>query len=291
MLIVGSLLALVCGLANSTAAALEKRESVLQTSAGTGLRLLVVLARRGWWLLAMALSVLAWVAEAGALALAPIPVVTSLRSAGRGGLVLVGHHWLGERFGRVELTGVGMLAVGGVLVATSVAGGGKPALPLSNLTEGLVALGVGLVALALSRLHSGLLLGGAVGVLYVATGVFTKEVGDRFAREGLAAVPGLLLTPGPWVMVLFSVAAISVTQRAFQRANAASVAAASTAISADGLILAGLLLYKEPLGRGAAAVPLVVGIVISTLGAIALAIGGGRSRDGSARPGEGVSTG
>lgn len=274
MLIAGALLALVCGLGNSGAAALEKREMVRGAPSGHGVRVLAGLARRPWWLFAMALSLLAWVAEAGALGLAPVPVVTTLRTLGRAGLVVAGHRWLGERFGRWELTGVALLAVGGILTASSVASANAAAKPLSDLTELLVALVCAAVAGGLALRGSGLELGSAVGVLFVATGVFTKEIGDRVVRDGISAITGLLATPGPWLMVILSVWAISLLQHAFSRSNAATVSAASTTISANGLIAAGVALYHEPLARGADIVPLLIGIVVSALGAVALAVRG-----------------
>ena len=270
-MIVGALLALLCGLANSAAAALEKREVVVTDSPRRGIRLLGQLVRRPLWLTAMALSLVAWGAEAGALGLAPVPVVTTLRSAGRGGLVFAGHRWLGERFGRVELVGVALVALGGILTASSVVSAHPAARPLSTLDELLVAASAGLLAAALARSDNGLVLGTAVGVLFVATGVFTKEIGDRFVRDGATAIWQLLQTPGPWLMVALSVWAISVLQRAFTRANAASVSAASTMVSANGLILAGVLLYHEPLAHGGELIPLVAGIVSSAVGAVALA--------------------
>lgn len=271
MFFLGSALALICGLANSAAAALEKRE-MMQVGVGEhGLGLLATLARRPLWLLAMALSLLAWVAEAGSLGLVPVPVVTSLRSLGRGGLVVAGHRWLGERFTRVELAGVGLLAVGGVLVASTVITAGAAAPPLSDLTEVLTAVALSVPAALLARSRSGILKGAAVGVLFVATGVFTKEIADRVVRDGGAAIVKLLLTPGPWMMIALSVWSISLIQHAFARANAASVSAASTTVSAIGLILAGVLLYGEPLAHGAGLIPLVGGIVLSAIGAVALA--------------------
>jgi hypothetical protein len=271
MFYLGSALALVCGLANSAAAALEKRE-MMQVGVGEhGLALLATLIRRRLWLLAMALSLLAWIAEAGSLGLVPVPVVTSLRSLGRGGLVVAGHRWLGERFSRVELTGVVLLAVGGVLVASSVITSGAAAPPLSDITEVLTAVLLAVPAALLSRSRSGILKGAAVGILFVATGVFTKEIADRVVRDGAAAIPKLLATPGPWLMIALSVWSLSLIQHAFARANVASVSAASTTVSANGLITAGVLLYHEPLARGAELVPLVLGIVLSAAGAVALA--------------------
>ena len=270
MLIAGALLALVCGLANSAAAALEKREIMRVATSGRGLRLLLVLIRRRWWLSAMLLSVLAWSAEAAALGLAPVPVVTTLRSAGRGGLVFAGHRWLGERFGRLELAGVILLAAGGVLTASSVAAPNATAQPLSGITELLIAAVAAVLAGGFARSQSGLVIGAGVGILFVATGVFTKEIGDRFVRDGTAAITALLATPGPWLMLGLSVWAISLLQGAFKRANAASVSAASTTVSANGLIIAGIALYHEPLAHGGDIVPLLIGIVLSALGAIAL---------------------
>lgn len=271
MFLLGSALALICGLANSAAAALEKRE-MMQVGVGErGLRLLATLAQRRWWLLAMALSLLAWAAEAGSLGLVPVPVVTSLRSLGRGGLVVAGHRWLGERFTRIELAGVGLLGVGGVLVASSVITRGAAAPPLSNLTEVLTAVVLSVPAALLARSRSGILKGAAVGILFVATGVFTKEIADRVVRDGGAAIVKLLITPGPYLMIALSVWSLSLIQHAFARANAASVSAASTTVSANGLILAGVLLYGEPLAHGAGLVPMVAGIVLSAAGAVALA--------------------
>lgn len=271
-MIIGGLLALVCGLANSAAATLEKREVLAVKSRRQGLALLAELVRRPLWLLAMLLSFIAWVAEAGALGLAPVPVVTTLRSAGRGGLVLAGHRWLGERFGRIELAGVALLAVGGILTASSVAPASATAPPLPDLQELLVAAATVALALALTRSASGIVLGAVVGILFVATGIYTKEIGDRFVRDGLAALPALAQTPGPWLMIALSVWAISLLQRAFSRSNAATVAAASTTVSANGLIIAGVVLYHERLASGANVIPLVIGIVISAAGAVALAI-------------------
>ena len=219
----------------------------------------------------MALSLLAWTAEAGSLALVAIPVVTSLRSLGRGGLIVIGHRWLGERFTRVELAGVILLAVGGVLVASSVVTSGAADPPLSDLTEVLVALAVAAPAALLARSRSGIFMGAAVGLLFVATGVFTKEISDRVVRDGLGGSVNVLLTPGPWLMIVLSVWSLSLIQHAFTRANAASVSAASTTVSANGLILAGVLLYHQQLATGGELVPLVLGIVLSAIGAVALA--------------------
>lgn len=220
----------------------------------------------------MVLSFGAWLAEAGALGLAPVPVVTTLRSAGRGALVVAGHRWLGERFGRLELAGVALLAIGGVMTASSVVSSTVTPGPLSDWVEVVVALAVAGIAAVLARGRSGVMLGSAVGVLFVATGVFTKEIGDRVVREGASGILAVALTPGPWLMIILSVWSISLLQHAFTRANAATVSAASTTVSANGLIVAGVILYRQPLATGGHIAVLVLGIVLSAVGAVAIAL-------------------
>lgn len=273
MLIAGILLSLISGLANSGAAFLEKHQMLVgDVSERRGIRLLSALLRRPLWMLAMLLSVLAWLSETAALGLAPVAVVTTLRSAGRGGLVVAGHRWLGERFGRLELAGVAMLVAGGVLTSLSVATSHAPP-PLSNVVELLLAAVSAVVAICLVRTRHAIGLAAATGVLFVGTGVFGKEIGDRVVRDGAAALPALMATPGPWLTVILGASGIIVLQRAFTRSNAASVSAITMTISADGLIAASVVLYHQPLARAGAALPLLLGIVISTLGGIAVAAG------------------
>ncbi|MGH2872000.1 MAG: hypothetical protein ACRDL5_06010 [Solirubrobacteraceae bacterium] len=270
MLIAGALLSVVCGLANSAAALLEKREMLHAGTGRRGLALLVLLARRPWWLVAMGFSVIAWASETAALGLAPVPVVTTLRSAGRGGLVIAGHQWLDEHFGRLELVALVLLTAGGILTAVSAATH-PVAAPLSIADELLIAAISVALTVILARGRHSLGLGSAVGVLFVATGIYGKEIGDRIVRDGSSALTALLVTPGPWLMIVLGLWAISLLQHALTRANAASVAAVTTTISSNGLIAAGALLYHQPVASGTTVIPLVLGLIVSALGAAALA--------------------
>jgi drug/metabolite transporter (DMT)-like permease len=293
MLVIGSLLALLSGMFNAAAAALEKREGMRTGLGQRGWRLLAALARRPAWLLAIGLSALAWVGEAASLALAPVPVTATLRNAGRGLLVVGGARWLKERFTFPELVGVVLASAGGVITAISVVNSGVQRRLLSNVTQLLVGAGCMLVAAAVAALsrwlagegrHSrkgkvvspgrekaaGLIMGAAVGVLFAGTGVFTKEIGDRFAVYGLGGLRPVLLSTGTWLMVVMAVWAQSLIQQAFRHANAASVSAVNACVASLGLIGAGFALYGESLPKGAGAVLLVSGIVISLGGAALL---------------------
>jgi hypothetical protein len=122
------------------------------------------------------------------------------------------------------------------------------------------------------RKAAGVATGAAVGLLFAGTGVFTKEIGDRFAIYGVGGLTAVLPSAGIWLMVLMSVWAQSLLQQAFRRANAASVSAANASVASLGLIGAGFALYRQGLPGGAGAGLLVGGVIIS-LGGTALLLG------------------
>jgi drug/metabolite transporter (DMT)-like permease len=270
MLVAGILLCLFAGLAIALAAALEKREGMAVGGEVQRFRLLAALVRRPWWLVAMGVSVAAWLAQAGGLALVPIAAAATLLGAGRALLVVLGIRWLGERFGGWELAGVGLATVGAVAAATTA--GGHAARPeLSNGVQLAVGAGALVVAVAVTRRSSGVALGVGAGVLFAATGVYTKEIGDRVAIHGLSGIGLVVASPSLWVMLAFTVLAQSYLQTAFRRVNAATVSATNTAVSMNGLIVCGFVLYQEPFPSGAAGAVLVLGILASAAGASLLA--------------------
>ena len=284
---------------NATAAWLEKREGMRTATTRSGMRLLAALARRPAWLAAMVLSALAWVGEAASLALAPVPIVATLRNAGRGLLVVGGGRWLNERFSRLEILGVALASGGGIITAIGAANSKVVHKPLSNWTEIVVGasciLAAGVVSGLSSRLSpsrlspsrlspsglgatgddhrrkaAGIATGAAVGLLYAGTGVFTKEIGDRFAIYGIGGLTAVLPSAGIWLIVLMSVWAQSLLQQAFRRANAASVSAANASVASLGLIGAGFALYHQGLPGGAGTALLLGGIIVSVAGTLLL---------------------
>ncbi len=309
MLVVGSLLALISGMFNAAAAWLEKREGMRTATASRGLRLLAALARRPAWLVAMVISALAWVGEAAALALAPVPVVATLRNAGRGLLVVGGGRWLDERFSRLEIVGVALASAGGAITAAGAAHSEVVRKPLSNWDELAVGascmLAAGLVAALSARLAgapgapprkaASVATGVAVGLLFAGTGVFTKEIGDRFAIYGVGGLTAVLPSAGLWLMVVMSVWAQSLLQEAFRHANAASVSAANASVASLGLIGAGFVLYRQNLPGGAGAALLIGGVVVSLAGTglllgsrpVSAAEAGARPGAAGAPPGDG----
>lgn len=276
MLVAGILLCLFAGLANALAAALEKREGMAIAAEVQRFRLLAALVRRPWWLVAMGVSVAAWLAQAGGLALVPIAAAATLLGAGRALLVVLGIRWLGERFGRLELAGVGLATLGAVAAAaTAGTEAGRP--ELSNAVQLAVGAGALLIAVAVTRRSNGVASGVGAGVLFAATSVYTKEIGDRVATHGLSGIPLVLAGPSLWVMLTFTVVAQSYLQTAFRQMNAATVSATNAVVSMNGLVICGFALYREPFPSGASGVLLVLGILASAAGASLLAAGAASS--------------
>lgn len=293
MLVLGSLLALISGMLNAAAAALEKHEGMRTATARKGVGLLTALARRPLWLLAIGLSAVAWVSEAASLASAPVPVVATLRNAGRGLLVVGGARWLQEHFTAMELVGVALASAGGAVTAIGSANSTVVRRPLSNLTELIVAASCAAAALVVARVAArignsrrpgidrsvpaprraraaGVATGAAVGLLFAATGVYTKEIGDRFALYGAGGLTAVLGSAGLWLMIAMSVWAQSLLQQAFRSANAASISATNASVASLGLIAAGFLLYGENIPGGLAGIMLFSGMFVSLAGTVLL---------------------
>ena len=271
MVILGAILAIVAGIGYNASAAVQKREAVAVGTRVAVARLLPALARRRLWLIASLLELLAWLAQAVALAVAPIAVVIPLMGLGGAVLVFLGISWLGERFRQVEIWAIVLVAVGATAAAVAAEHGGAARAPLpfaDQVAIAGVAVGAGL---AIAAFKTGIAYGTAAGFLYAATAIFTKEIADRFAVYGWAAVGRLLASPTPWLIAAVAITALALVQAGFQRANAASVVAAMTAVDTSGPILAGFFLYHERFPAGPSGVVLALGVAAAVLGATLLA--------------------
>jgi len=271
VLVLGGILAVLTGLAYNLTAAVQKYETVRADAPAR--RLLPALVRRPLWLLALVLDLGAWVGQVAALTLAPIALAVPLMAAGAALLVLLGVRWLGETFGRLELGAVALISAGAAAAAIA-AGSTSPArAPLAAATQLAVGAAAALAALLAARSRSGVALGTAAGCLYAASAIYSKEVGDRVATHGWGwhTVALLLTSPTPYLLALFGVAALWLVQVGYQRANAATVTAAQTALETVGPIIAGFLLYHEAWPSGAGGPLLALGIAATALGATMLA--------------------
>ncbi|MHB8512748.1 MAG: hypothetical protein ACYDCC_11270 [Actinomycetota bacterium] len=263
MIWIGALVAIATGVVYNGAAALQKREAMM-VSVGSK-HLLATLAHRKVWLAATSMSLVAWIGQVASLALAPVALVVPLLTIGSALLVVLGVRMLHERFHVPELIGIALVAIGAAIAGGSEAGSTASHTPLSFPVQLMIAAIACIGAVLIMQRKSGIAFGVASGFGFAAVAIFSKELGDRFAERGIHAVPSLLQSPAPYLLIAISIGALSLLQSGFQRANAASVMAALAMPEAIGPLIAGFALYHEryPHGVGAILLPLGLGCAIS----------------------------
>lgn len=251
----GLLLALACA-AGASLGGLWKQKGAAQTrdvdihhplqSAGA-------LFRSKWFVIGWITAVFAWLLHIGALALAPLSLGQAVIS---GGIVLLG--LLAERFFDLEVTR--RQWVGLALLALAMAALGVTAHSDSNHSSygiativGLELAAVGLgVACALGcrrerlREHHGLLLGFAGGIFFGVSDISIKAM-----TSGSHGVLGYL---GPWTLlgILCAAGAFFATARSLQIGNAVAVIAATTSAANVLGIVAGIVVFGDPVGHSPA---------------------------------------
>ena len=269
MIVAGAIIAVATGVAYNLGAALQKREA---TEVAVGAKhLLRQLAKRKVWLAATALSTFAWVGQVAALALAPVALVVPLLATGSAVLVVLGVRFLHERFRTPELVGVALVAVGAAAAGASEAGSTASHHALRYSVQFLIVIVAAVCALLVMRWRSGVAYGAASGFGFAAVAIFSKEIGDGFANRGIRAVPHLLASPAPYLLLAVSLGALSLLQAGFQRGNAASVMAALSVPESIGPLIAGFWLYHEKYPHGIAAGVLPAGLVCAIAGSALLA--------------------
>lgn len=210
----------------------------------------VALFRSKWFMIGWLAALVAWMLHVGALALAPLSLGQAVIS---GGIVLVGV--LAERFfdfklRRRQWIGLAVLGVGmGVLGATAHSESNHTSFgiwPLVAFEVGAVGIGI-LTALSLRserlRDHQGILLGVSAGLWFGVADVSVKAVtsGDH----GLWSLFG----PWSWLGILCAVGAFFASARSFQLGEGIGVIAASTAAANLLGIVAGIMVFGDPLGK------------------------------------------
>ena len=210
--------------------------------------------RQRWWAIGFAVAALAWVLHVVSLKLAPLSIVQAVLA---GGFVLLGI--LAERFfgltvGRREWTGIGLTTVGlamlgltaGEAQANSSHGAYLPAAAVAF--EGALLM-AGAAALLWHRRpgsngESGVLLGAAAGLLFTVSHIGIKAL----TTEVSFADPASFVTPWSALVVAAFVAAFFASARSLQIGEAVPVIAITSVASNVSAILAGIVVFRDPIG-------------------------------------------
>ena len=205
--------------------------------------------RSRWYLLGMAIAMGSWGFHVGALALAPISLVQSVIAGGLVLLTVVADKLFGFKVTRREWIGVALTAAGLAFLAATLEGEGREA--HSDYEAATLTLYVGLaftlaVVLAWAgprTRHAGALLGASAGLLWAGSDVSIKALSDSLEADGVA----VLAHPLALVILLASLAGLTVSARSLQLGKAVPVIAVTSAAANIWTIASGPIVFGEPL--------------------------------------------
>ncbi len=258
----GILLSLLCALATNVAFLLKHRGACAapDVSLRRPIASAVGLFRSKWFTIGMLVALGAWVLHVAALALAPLSVVQAIIAGGLVFLTVLAERWFGFTVGTRQWAGVGLTALGLVLLAATLPthGGAHASYSMAGMIafeSALLVVGTFLVLSPKlgSHEHHGVMLGTAAGILFgvsdVAIKALTGAVGD--------GVTGLL---SPWLVtcILASVIAFYASARGLQKGDAVPVITLTSAAANVTAISGGILVFGDPMPGD------TVGIVIQS---------------------------
>jgi drug/metabolite transporter (DMT)-like permease len=248
----GILLALLCAFATNLAFLLKHRGACAapDVSLGHPLRSAVGLFRSKWFAVGMLVALGAWSLHVFALALAPLSIVQAVISGGLVFLTVLAERWFGFTVGIRQWLGVGLTALGLVLLAVTLPshGGASASYSLAAMIafeSALLCVGTFLVLSQKlgSHEHHGVMLGVAAGILFGVSDVAIKALTGSVGAEG---VMGLL---SPWLLtcVIASVIAFYASARGLQRGEAVPVITLTSAAANVSAISGGIIVFGDPM--------------------------------------------
>jgi hypothetical protein len=230
----------------------------------------VCLFRSKWWTIGYVAAFIAWLLHIGAIALAPLSIVQASLAGGFVFLAVLAERFFGFELGKREWAGV-LLSAAGLAFLALTAGEvkGKQSeydlAPIIGFEVGMIAIGALLIVGQRGRLgggaRTGVLLGAGAGALFTVTHVALKALtGD---------VKGPLDLISPWTALVIGggVVAFFASARSLQIGKAVPVIAATSIAGNATSILAGVVVFGDPIGSD----PLIATLRIAAFGLIVIA--------------------
>ena len=200
--------------------------------------------------LGMLVAVGSWIFHVAAMAMAPLSVVQVVLAGGIVLLAIMAERTFGLTIGWRQWTGLGMTAVGLILLGISL-----PAVHGAHSrfsVPGMIAfetvlLGIGTLLIIGPRIgapshHHGVMLGAASGILFGVSDISIK------ALTGMVGAHGALGLASPWLLVtiIASIVAFFASAKALQDGQPVPViAVTSTAANVSGIV-GGLVVFGDP---------------------------------------------
>jgi drug/metabolite transporter (DMT)-like permease len=248
----GILLSLLCAFATNVGFLLKHRGACAAPAVSLRhpLASAAGLFRSKWFTFGMLVALIAWSFHVAALALAPLSLVQAVISGGLVFLTVLAERFFGFTVGTRQWAGVGLTALGLVLLAVTLPhhGGAHSNYSLAAMIAFESALlVVGTILVLSPRLgsheHHGVMLGTAAGILFGVSDVAIKALTGAVGDLGVA---GLL---SPWLLtcVLASVIAFYACAGGLQKGEAVPVITLTSAAANVTAISGGILVFGDPM--------------------------------------------
>lgn len=220
------------------------------------LRSTALLFRSRWYTLGILIALGGWGLHVGALALAPISLVQATIAGGLVMLTAIAEPLFGHKVSRREWIGVGLAATGLAFLAATLDGSAESA--HSSYADGTLALfvataaGLGLAVCVAGRSgpRSGVLLGVSAGLIWAASDTSIKALSDHLG-DGAVAV---LASPLALVILVASLVGLLISARSLQIGPPVPVIAVTSVAANVTTILAGPIVFGDPMPEDPAGV-------------------------------------
>ena len=215
------------------------------------LRSAIDLFRSKWWTIGWLVAAVAFAAHVAALALLPLSLAQAVLSGGFVLLAVLAERFFGFELGRRQWVGIVLVAVSLALLAVTGKGDGGDHSDYSAtamiIFEGAaLALGVLLIfshRIPRVRAQYGVMLGAAAGLAFGVSDVAVKALSGDL-ESGI----GGLLSPWTVLVVAAGVGAFFASARSLQVGDGVAVIAVTSVAANMSAILAGVLVFGDPLG-------------------------------------------
>ena len=199
----------------------------------------------------MGIASMAWMFHVAALAVAPMSLVQSVLAGGMVLLAVMAERIFGIRIGRRQWIGLGLTAVGlmvlGVTLPVGHGADSRFSIPgMFSFEAGLIAAGMLLIMgprIGAPREHHGYMLGAAAGILFGVSDIAIKAISGLIASDGISG----LLTPWTLFCLVASVAAFYASAKGLQDGDAVPVIAVTGTTANVAGIVGGIIVFGDPL--------------------------------------------
>jgi multidrug transporter EmrE-like cation transporter len=215
-----------------------------------------------WWTIGFGVAIVAWTFHVAALRIAPLSLVQAVLAIGFVVLGFAAERFFGFELRRREWTGIALTTAGLILLAvtaTSTNTGGSHSSYRVGAAIGFEAalVGGGILLLLCRRAgwmseRHGVLLGAAAGLLFTVSHIGIKALSHSVSLGR----PSTLLSPWVPIVVAAFLAAFFSSARSLQLGPGVPVIAVTSAVSNVSAILAGIVVFADPLGQNALLVAL-----------------------------------